>query len=1088
VIVSNIVNSGRDGIYLRDDSGSSSIRDNNVTAGTTAWGAWGITLDFSPDSTLQDNYVLVLDGDGIVLRWSPRLIVEGNSVRAQDDGIGDFDSPGSNISRNTVFADGGFGIGIFSPSQRVIENQATSVTEEAIVVFESGNLLERNIAEDGFVGIALYASGNELNDNRACNNTNLDFLVSPVTLLNVGRNNTCDKPDGWNDEGVTGCTYSCEVVPVLPELTPPGWGIDHTTYWTDKATIDEHIDLLADLGVKWVRTNVYMDYLMPTEQNWDPETGEITADAKWLDAYHYMFEKMREKGMSPFVVVGVFPGPPKPSHVPSFLDVGSTEFFEAFEDYVRFSVREFGQYTNYWQVGNEYNHFGGRPTGLNDDDFFELYKRGVNVIKSENEDALTTVNVYVSEILPTSPWKWDFWLVLTRSALRENWDKIDFIGLNYFPCTWDWGAPEGWRGIIDKATQFGKPLVVTEVGYSTGGLSACIIQDPGMQVPYVHRALDTITTTKKTTGAFWFNLIDYLTTPEVEKMDPISKALIYASAEGHFGLFYDNIKKPAYRHLMGEISFNLTTLVKGEEKTHIDNYFGEIFPITAHITNTRDGEIALGPTDSQQTSVDLTYPFLAFNYIGGNATHIEIDTLPPKETRTYSWDLQTLMASEILGTNEFTVSVSGLFNEGDRAENQNIISVTVWPVTLSQIEEIISWLKNVLSTWYFTPTVTQDQTVTVGTFDVPVGTGDLIVWLDYPSTNLDLVIISPSDITITPDMPNVGYSGDVKPEYYSIHSPEPGNWTVQVYGKEVPSSVEAEVYVLWTVPVLDVTPTEWIAEAEAGTNVSLTFTTSEIGRFSDIYNVTFTASDLVDRYGYVISSDNFNFSINHFNLPHGQSQNVTVNLTIPAEAYRGDYNGEIKVTTLNDGDATIPVNLTVTKAPKLIKIDSISKLEDAKTGIKEIDKEISRIVKHVQKSLADKKNGSLWIDDWHIVVKHGKKVFHEERAAVKHMQKEIKKKETSEGLKVVYESVMSDLVEADKLLAEIAIEDAKNVTVKDPHKQKKVDHEIAKAEEEFSKALEEISKDRPDKAIKKFEKAWEHAQHAIKHAEKEAKG
>ncbi len=175
--------------------------------------------------------------------------------------------------------------------------------------------------------------------------------------------------------------------------------------------------------------------------------------------------------------------------------------------------------------------------------------------------------------------------------------------------------------------------------------------------------------------------------------------------------------------------------------------------------------------------------------------------------------------------------------------------------------------------------------------------------------------------------------------------------------------------------------------------------------------------------------------------------------------------------------------------PKLLKECSITTLEDAKTGDKKIDKEIDRIIEHIEKSLEDKKNGSLWTDDRHLVGEpEGKKVFHEEHTAVKHIQKEINKTDTPEELKVVYEGVINDLVDADKLLAKTAIEDAKNTPVLDPKKQKKVDHEITKAEEEFSKALEEISKDKPDKAIKKFEKAWEHAQHAIKHAQEVPKG
>jgi len=36
----------------------------------------------------------------------------------------------------------------------------------------------------------------------------LDFNSSDW-LSSYGSNNTCDKPDGWNDAGKTGCTLSC---------------------------------------------------------------------------------------------------------------------------------------------------------------------------------------------------------------------------------------------------------------------------------------------------------------------------------------------------------------------------------------------------------------------------------------------------------------------------------------------------------------------------------------------------------------------------------------------------------------------------------------------------------------------------------------------------------------------------------------------------------------------------------------------------------------------------------------------------------------------------------------------------------------
>ena len=70
---------------------------------------------------------------------------------------------------------------------------------------------------------------------------------------------------------------------------------------------------------------------------------------------------------------------------------------------------------------------------------------------------------------------------------------------------------------------------------------------------------------------------------------------------------------------------------------------------------------------------------------------------------------------------------------------------------------------------------------------------------------------------------------------------------------------------------------------------------------------------------------------------------------------------------------------------------------------------------------------------------------------------------------------------ASKILAAIAIADAKNGTTLDADKQDKINKEIAKVEKHFADA--ETFKKR-DEAINDFKKAWEHALHAIKHQNK----
>ena len=83
-------------------------------------------------------------------------------------------------------------------------------------------------------------------------------------------------------------------------------------------------------------------------------------------------------------------------------------------------------------------------------------------------------------------------------------------------------------------------------------------------------------------------------------------------------------------------------------------------------------------------------------------------------------------------------------------------------------------------------------------------------------------------------------------------------------------------------------------------------------------------------------------------------------------------------------------------------------------------------------------------------------------------------------------AVIDRLVNIDRVLAEIALEDALAALAGlDPEDKKaeKVAKEIAKVEKELAKA-QEPDKGHSDHAIDKYKKAWEHGQHAIKHANK----
>jgi len=69
----------------------------------------------------------------------------------------------------------------------------------------SNNTIEYNEILNNKIGIYSQQSNSTINNNVVCGNTQLDFNSSDW-LSSYGSNNTCSKPDGWNDTGKTGCT------------------------------------------------------------------------------------------------------------------------------------------------------------------------------------------------------------------------------------------------------------------------------------------------------------------------------------------------------------------------------------------------------------------------------------------------------------------------------------------------------------------------------------------------------------------------------------------------------------------------------------------------------------------------------------------------------------------------------------------------------------------------------------------------------------------------------------------------------------------------------------------------------------------
>jgi hypothetical protein len=143
------------------------------------------------------------------------------------------------------------------------------------------------------------------------------------------------------------------------------------------------------------------------------------------------------------------------------------------------------------------------------------------------------------------------------------------------------------------------------------------------------------------------------------------------------------------------------------------------------------------------------------------------------------------------------------------------------------------------------------------------------------------------------------------------------------------------------------------------------------------------------------------------------------------------------------------------RADKLAVRDSLSAL--LPTGDKNTDKKINDAIDHLDKSL----DPALWVDDSRLDPKKGDKVFQEEKETVKKLQ-DIKDPPAAIA------GLISQIVGADKLLAQTAIDD---MAGGDPKK-------LAAANKELAKGNDEAIKGHYGPAIDHYKNAWKEAQKA----------
>ncbi len=151
----------------------------------------------------------------------------------------------------------------------------------------------------------------------------------------------------------------------------------------------------------------------------------------------------------------------------------------------------------------------------------------------------------------------------------------------------------------------------------------------------------------------------------------------------------------------------------------------------------------------------------------------------------------------------FTVGFAKTESEVDEARLREIASNTDgeyhFVKDIFDLQNTFLKLQHKASGWEAIATyigdVNQGETVTAGSFNVDPSVTNLRVTLNWPGSNLDLILFDPNGRQVDFNDPGIIYSGDAKPEFVIIKDPQPGTWTAKVYGKTIGSSEKYYVLV-----------------------------------------------------------------------------------------------------------------------------------------------------------------------------------------------------------------------------------------------------------------------------------------------------
>lgn len=167
-----------------------SAGDNVLTSNTALNNEYGITLSGSNEITIESNTITDNTISGIIVAYSNRNNITNNEVSSNGAGIVVEHSTYNYLANNNVNSNTGHGITLYAPMS------------------PHYNEITNNTINNNRWGLHFgYGSAdNTANNNIVCFNLEYDIWEEDS---NSGDDNTCDTAIDWDDDGATGCTYSC---------------------------------------------------------------------------------------------------------------------------------------------------------------------------------------------------------------------------------------------------------------------------------------------------------------------------------------------------------------------------------------------------------------------------------------------------------------------------------------------------------------------------------------------------------------------------------------------------------------------------------------------------------------------------------------------------------------------------------------------------------------------------------------------------------------------------------------------------------------------------------------------------------------